>query len=167
VESLRRLAGLATPMAIRVAVTLGLPDRLRGAALPVREPADELAVDTVALELLLEHPEAIGIVAGSGAGYRTNAYGANLCEDAGNGLAGLLLLDDAGGRSEPAFAELAHTVVTGEAGYRRRYGKDFWVRGGAAAVADQPATEPVVHPRVPRPAASSEATPAVSVAARG
>lgn len=80
VESLRRLAGLATPMAIRVAVTLGLPDRLRGAALPVRE----LAVDTVA-GLLLGHLEAIGIVAGSGAGYRTTAYGANLCEDAGNG----------------------------------------------------------------------------------
>ena len=91
VESLRRLAGLATPMAIRVAVTLGLPDRLRGAALPVRELADEPAVDTVALGLLLEHREAIGIVAGS----------------------------------ELAFAELAHTVVTGEAGYRRRYGKDF------------------------------------------
>jgi hypothetical protein len=109
VESLRRLAGLATPMAIRVAVTLGLPDRLRGAALPVREPADELAVDTVALGLLLEHLEAIGIVAGSGAGYRTTAYGANLCEDAGNGLAGLLHPDDAGGQSELAFAELAHT----------------------------------------------------------
>jgi hypothetical protein len=32
----------------------------------------------------------------------------------------------AGGRAELAFAELVHSVTTGEAGYIRRYGQDFW-----------------------------------------
>ncbi|WP_433625794.1 hypothetical protein [Nocardia sp. CA-120079] len=59
-------------------------------------------------------------------GYRTTEYGANLCVDAGNGLADLLHMDAAGGRAELAFVELAHSITTGEAAYPRRYGQDFW-----------------------------------------
>ncbi|MEW2506372.1 hypothetical protein AB0878_38570 [Amycolatopsis sp. NPDC047767] len=43
-NTLRRLAGLATPMALRVAVTLGLPARLLSAAGP-SELAAELGVN--------------------------------------------------------------------------------------------------------------------------
>ncbi|WP_422662712.1 methyltransferase family protein [Pseudonocardia sp.] len=39
VAALRRLAGLATPMTLRVAVTLGLPDRLRDGAATATELA--------------------------------------------------------------------------------------------------------------------------------
>ncbi|WP_325050235.1 methyltransferase [Amycolatopsis panacis] len=49
-----------------------------------------------------------------------------MCADAGNGLANLLDLTAAGGRAELAFTELLHSVTTGEAGYPRRYGQDFW-----------------------------------------
>ncbi|MBB4685016.1 methyltransferase [Amycolatopsis jiangsuensis] len=131
---LRDLAGLATPMALRVAVTLGLPDRLRDNAMSSAQVAEELGVSPVALELLLGHLVTLGVLAQGTEGYRTTGYGSALCADAGNGLANLLDLNTAGGRAELAFAELLHSVTTGEAGYARRYGQDFW-----ADLAEQPA----------------------------
>jgi len=125
-DTIRRLAGLATPMALRVAVTLGLPDRLLGDGASVDELAVELNVASVALGLLLGHLETLGVVERSSTGYRTSAYGANLCADAGNNLTTLLRLDTAGGRAELAFVELAHSISTGQAAYPCRYGQDFW-----------------------------------------
>ena len=123
-NAIRRMAGLATPMTLRVAVTLGLPDRLRAGA-SIDELAD-LDVAPVALGLLLEHLVTLGFVEEADGRYRTTAFGANLCADAGNGLANLLRLDAAGGRAELAFVELAHSIGTGQAAYARRYGLDFW-----------------------------------------
>ncbi|MEV0680883.1 methyltransferase [Actinosynnema sp. NPDC050436] len=112
-------------MALRVAVTLGLPDRLRDAAAPDRLAA-ELDASPVALELLLNHLVTLGVVEHDPAGYRTTDRGAALCADADNRLFDLLHLDAAGGRAELAFAELRHSVTTGRAGYPRRHGRDFW-----------------------------------------
>ncbi|GAB3713940.1 methyltransferase [Amycolatopsis oliviviridis] len=121
-----RLAGLATPMALRVAVTLGLPDRLTGEGAAAAELAAELGQSPLALDLLLGHLTTLGVLERTPDGYRTTEYGAKLRADAGNGLAGLLDMNAAGGRGELAFIELAHSVATGQAGYIRRYGKDFW-----------------------------------------
>ena len=126
VASLRTLAGLATPMALRVAVTLGLPDRLRDRAATAAELATELTVSPVALELLLQHLVSLEVAEHTSAGYRTSDYGANLCSDADNMLTNLLHFDCAGGRAELAFVELAHSITTGQAAYARRYGQDFW-----------------------------------------
>ncbi|WP_410603331.1 methyltransferase [Amycolatopsis sp. lyj-90] len=125
-NELLRLAGLATPMALRVAVTLGLPDRLSGDGADAGDLAAELGQSRLALELLLGHLTTLGVLERTSNGYRTTDYGANLRADAGNGLAGLLDMEAAGGRGELAFIELAHSVATGQAGYIRRYGKDFW-----------------------------------------
>ena len=125
VDTLRRLAGLATPMTLRVAVTLGLPDRLRAGG-SVEQLAAELDAAPVALGLLLDHLVTLGVLEPADSGYRTTEYGGHLCADAGNGLANLLSLDNAGGRAELAFVELAHSIRTGQAGYPRRYGQDFW-----------------------------------------
>jgi 2,7-dihydroxy-5-methyl-1-naphthoate 7-O-methyltransferase len=124
--TIRQQAGLATPMALRVAVTLGLPDRLRGEGDTAEHLAAELGLAPVALTLLLNHLTTLGIVERTPAGYRTTDHGAALCGDAGNGLTNFLHLDLAGGRAELAFVELLHSVTTGEAGYTRRYGQDFW-----------------------------------------
>lgn len=113
-------------MAVRVAVTLGLPDRLAGGGVRVGELAGELRVDSVALGLLLEHLETLGFVESGDAGYRTTDFGAHLCADAGNGLVDLLHLGNAGGRAEMAFVELAHSISTGSSAYTHRYGQDFW-----------------------------------------
>ncbi|WP_278266102.1 methyltransferase [Nocardia sp. AG03] len=119
------MASLATPMALRVAVTLGLPDRLADTPAAAAALAPELAVDPIALELLLGHLATLGIVEPTPAGYRTTAFGAHL------GIAEpftniLLRLDSAAGRAELAFVELAHSIATGQAAYPRRYGQDFW-----------------------------------------
>lgn len=126
VDAIRRMAGLATPMTLRVAVTLGLPDRLREVAVPTPTLAAELDVSPAALDRLLGHLATLGVTEPTSHGYRTTAFGANLCADAGNGLTDLLHLDHAGGRAELAFVELAHSITTGRAGYPRRYGQDFW-----------------------------------------
>ncbi|MFB9908994.1 methyltransferase [Allokutzneria oryzae] len=133
IATIRGLASLATPMALRVAVTLGLPDRLRGDGAAVEQVATELTVSPVALELLLGHLATLGIVERASTGYRTTEYGATLCTDADNGLTNLLHLNMAGGRAELAFVELLHSITTGHAGYPRRYGHDFW-----ADLADHP-----------------------------
>jgi len=126
-DEIRRMAGLATPMALRVAVTLGLPDRLVGDGAAADQLAVELDVSPVALELLLGHLTTLGFVERTATGYRTTDYGANLCVDAGNDLTNILLrLDTAGGRAELAFVELLHSITTGQGGYSRRYGQDFW-----------------------------------------
>ncbi|WP_370948101.1 methyltransferase [Amycolatopsis sp. cg5] len=125
VAKIRNLAGLATPMALRVAVTLGLPDRLcEGAS--ASSVAAELRVSPVSLELLLGHLASLGIVERVAEGYRTTEFGATLRADAGNGLTNFLHLDMAGGRADLAFVELLHSVTTGESGYTHRFGKDFW-----------------------------------------
>lgn len=123
-NTILRMAGLATPMAMRVAVTLGLPDRLRAPDVDLDELADDLGVAPVPLGLLLGHLTTLGFFERTATGYRTTEYGENLCGDT---LASVLLnLDTAGGRAELAFTELLHSVTTGRAGYDRRYGRDFW-----------------------------------------
>ncbi|MFS8098894.1 methyltransferase [Lentzea alba] len=125
VQTLRQMAGLVTPMALRVAVTFGLPDRLRTDA-PAAKVAAELDIDAGALELLLGHLVTLNVVERTKSGYRTTEFGANLCEDAGNGLHNLLHHDTAAGRADLAFVDLAHSVKTGEPAYPLRYGQDFW-----------------------------------------
>jgi SAM-dependent methyltransferase len=122
--AIRSMASLATPMALRVAVTLGLPDRLLGAGVATDGLAAELAVSPIALELLLGHLATLGFFERTATGYRTTAYGEHLCGDSLTTV--LLNLETAGGRGELAFVELLHSVTTGEAGYARRYGLDFW-----------------------------------------
>jgi hypothetical protein len=132
VQKLRRMSGLVTPMALRVAVTLGLPDRLRTVA-EVTGLAAELGVNPMALELLLGHLATLDVVERVPDGYRTTEFGALLCEDTGNGLHNFLHQDTAAGRADLAFVDLIHSVRTGEPAYPLRYGQDFW-----ADLAEQP-----------------------------
>ena len=125
-STILRMAGLATPMALRVAVTLGLPDRLISDSVTAEQLAVELELSPVALDLLLGHLTTLGVVERTPSGYRTTEFGANLCADADNGVANLLNLNSAGGRAELAFVELAHSIATGQESYSRRYGQDFW-----------------------------------------
>lgn len=120
------MAGLVTPMALRVAVTLGLPDRLFDNDTTAEQLAPELDVSPLALDQLLAHLATLGIVERTRTGYRTTELGAHLRTHAGNGLNNLLHIDSAAGRADLAFVDLAHSVRTGEAAYPLRYGKDFW-----------------------------------------
>ncbi|WP_248782524.1 methyltransferase [Lentzea albidocapillata] len=126
VQRLRQMSGLITPMALRVAVTLGLPDRLRDNPVTARELAPELEADPLALDLLLAHLTTLGVVERTDAGYRTTGFGALLGAGAGNGLNNLLHHDSAAGRADLAFVDLIHSVRTGEPAYPLRHGQDFW-----------------------------------------
>ncbi|WP_329792976.1 methyltransferase [Lentzea sp. DG1S-22] len=126
VQALRRMSGLVTPMALRVAVTLGLPDRLRDRPATAHDLAPGLGVDPLALDLLLAHLAFLDVVERTDAGYRTTGFGALLGAEAGNGLNNLLHHDTAAGRADLAFADLLHSVRTGEPAYPVRYGRDFW-----------------------------------------
>ena len=126
IATIHRMAGLATPMALRVAVTLGLPDRLHGDGAATDRLASELDVSPVALDLLLNHLVTVGIAERTPTGYRTTALGAHLRADADNNLAALFHLDTAAGRADLAHVELAHSIRTGAAAYPRRYGRDFY-----------------------------------------
>jgi hypothetical protein len=112
-------------MALRVAVTLGLPDRLRAHG-TVEAVAAEMGLSSRALEILLGHLVTLGVVERADGGYLTTSYGENLCADKENGVANLLDLNRAAGRAELAFVELEHSIRTGEAAYARRYGQEFW-----------------------------------------
>ncbi|MFJ1758897.1 methyltransferase [Amycolatopsis sp. NPDC088138] len=123
--SIMALADLATPMAIRVAATLGLVEHAGGAG----ATADDLAAATGTppriLRRLLEHLVTAGVFAfdADSARYRPTPLGAQM------GTADVKRLLDiscAGGRAELAFADLLETITTGEPAYPRRYGCDFW-----------------------------------------
>lgn len=127
------MSGLITPMALRVAVTLGLPDRLFGDDATAEQLAPELDVSSLALDQLLAHLTTLGVLERTSAGYRTTEFGAHLRTHAGNGLNNLLHMDSAAGRADLAFIDLIHSIRTGEAAYPVRYGQDFW-----GDLADQP-----------------------------
>lgn len=124
-DSILALADLATPMAVRVAATLGLVEQ----AGPGASPA-QLAVATGtsadAMECLLDHLVTVGVFEISDGVYRATALGEQMRGDAPEGVKPLLDINAAGGRAELAFVELLHTLRTGEPAYPRHYGRDFW-----------------------------------------
>jgi hypothetical protein len=127
-HSIMALADLATPMAIRVAATLGLVERAGDAGATADHLAAETGTVAPALRRLLEHLVTVGVFdfdAESGR-YRPTPLGAQLDADAPEGVKPLLDITCAGGRAELAFTDLLETITTGEPAYPRRYGRDFW-----------------------------------------
>ncbi|UOX93273.1 methyltransferase [Amycolatopsis sp. FBCC-B4732] len=120
------MAGLATPMAIRVAATLSLAERAGDAGATAAQLAAETGTSAPALECLLDHLVAIGVFAVTDGRYRPTELGAQLREDAPEGVKPLLDIGAAGGRAELAFADLLGTITTGEPAYVHRYGREFW-----------------------------------------
>lgn len=126
--SIRAMADLATPMAIRVAATLSLVERAGTAGATAEHLAAETGTAPAALGCLLEHLVTIGVFdldAESGR-YRPTDLGAQMSEDAPEGVKPLLDINCAGGRADLAFVELLGTVRTGAPAYAHRYGRDFW-----------------------------------------
>ncbi|WP_414943717.1 methyltransferase [Amycolatopsis sp. cmx-11-32] len=118
-SSILDLAGLATPMAIRVAATLGLAER-EGTA---EHLASETGTSTGPLKCLLDHLVLVGVFAldTETGRYSPTSLGAQI-RDVGP----LLDINAAGGRAELAFVDLLGTITTGKPAYTERYGRDFW-----------------------------------------
>jgi len=127
-RSILAMAGLATPMAIRVAATLSLVEHAEGDGATAERLAAETGTSAPALECLLDHLVAIGVFAHDpeSGRYRPTDLGAQLREDAPEGVKLVLDIHRAGGRAELAFADLLGTITTGAPAYEHRYGRGFW-----------------------------------------
>ena len=115
-------------MSIRVAATLSLVERAGSAGATAEQLASETGTAAPALRRLLDHLVTIGVFdrdTESGC-YRPTNLGAELSEDAPEGIKPLLDINSAGGRAELAFVELLGTITTGTPGYVQRYARDFW-----------------------------------------
>ncbi|MGI5205279.1 methyltransferase [Spirillospora sp. CA-108201] len=120
-------ADLLTPMAIRVAATLRLGDRIAAGTRTADALAAETGVDQDALGRLLAHLEVAGVLAREASGaYGLTGTGERLRDDHPDGIRRWIDLEGAIGRADLCFVELLHTVRTGEPAYPRRFGRDYW-----------------------------------------
>ncbi len=125
-SSLRDMAGLATPMSLRVAATLKLADRIGDAGATADDLAAWSGAATKALTRVLDHLVMVGVFDLSEGYYNNTDLGKQLQDGGDNELLDELDVNSAIGRAELSFVELLHTVSTGAAAYPRRYGRDFW-----------------------------------------
>jgi SAM-dependent methyltransferase len=126
--SILAMADLATPMSIRVAATLSLVERTGSEGATAEQLASETGTSAPALGRLLDHLVTIGAFvrdAESGR-YRPTKLGAQMGEDAPEGIKPLLDINCAGGRAELAFVDLLEAITTGDPAYAHRYGREFW-----------------------------------------
>ncbi|MBB5121688.1 methyltransferase [Streptomyces eurocidicus] len=125
--SLAELAGLATPLAIRVAATLRIADHLTAGPRTAAALADEVAADPDTLGRLLRHLRAVGVLYEDGErGYGLTALGAELREDHPGGLRPRLDMNGAEGRADLSFVRFLHTVRTARPAFDAHYGRGFW-----------------------------------------
>lgn len=120
-------ADLVTPMAIRVAATLRLADRIAAGRRTAEELAAEVDADPDAMRRVMDHLVTAGVLSRADDGtYSLAALGEQLRDDHPDGLRAWLDLDGSVGRADLCFVELLHTVRTGEAAYPRQFGRAYW-----------------------------------------
>ncbi len=120
------MAHLGTPMAIRVAATLRIADHLAAGLRTVPELAKAVSAERDALERLMRYLTARGLFSRDESGsYTLTDLGEPLRDDHPAGLRPGLDIESVG-RAELAFAQLLHSVRTGEAGFARQFGLSFW-----------------------------------------
>src|SRR5439155_9392076 len=100
--SIRAMADLATPMAIRVAATLSLVERAGSAGATAEQLASETGASAPALRCLLDHLVRVGVfdLDVESGHYRPTDLGAQMSEDAPDGIKPLLDINCAGGRAD-------------------------------------------------------------------
>jgi 2,7-dihydroxy-5-methyl-1-naphthoate 7-O-methyltransferase len=124
---LERLADLATPFALRTAVTLRIPEHILAGVEQLDDLAKASGTDPDALARLLRylaHRDVFVEVAPEV--FRLTEVGELLCDRGGGGHGAYLDLAGLGARMDLAYAGLPHAVRTGEPGYASVHGRDFW-----------------------------------------
>jgi O-methyltransferase len=126
IRKLSAMADLVTPMAMRVAATLRLVDRL-GQPRSTAELAGEVDADPGALDQLLRHLATLGLLDRDDAGrFRPTELGACLRDEHPAGLRAEWDIEGAAGRADLSAVGLLHSVRTGGAAFAERYGEPFW-----------------------------------------
>ncbi|MEU0565757.1 methyltransferase [Nonomuraea sp. NPDC005983] len=120
------MAGLGTPMAVRVAATLRVADHIVAGRQTAAELAQACGADADALERLLRYLTVRGVFERDEAGrYTLTPLGRPLCEDHPSGVRAWFDIDGMGW-GELSFVELLHSIRTGEAAFPKRYGRPYW-----------------------------------------
>jgi len=118
---------LVTPMAVRVAATLGLADLLADGPVSVEELARRSETDADALGRLLRHLVCHGVFAEPEPGrFAINEPAALLASGHPAGMRAALDLGGFGGQMDLAFTGLLHTVRTGRPAWETVFGTPFW-----------------------------------------
>jgi 2,7-dihydroxy-5-methyl-1-naphthoate 7-O-methyltransferase len=120
------MADLITPMAIRVAATLRIADRIDAGARTAAALADETGADPATLTRVLEHLVTVDVIAGDADGYSVTEIGSELREDHPSHVRRWLDMGGAVGRADLSLIHLLETVRTGQPAYPLQYGRGFW-----------------------------------------
>lgn len=118
------LEDLATPWALRVAVTLHIPELMADGASDVQDLASRAQCDPSSLERILRHLAQHGVFEEPVPGvFALNAAAQALCDPAARlGLD----LDGIGGRMAYVWSTLLSAVRTGRPAYQEVFGRPFW-----------------------------------------
>jgi hypothetical protein len=125
-DELRSLSDLTTPMAIRVAATLGLADLIAEGVTTADALVDRTGTDRAALGRLLRHLTSAGLLQLDGYDVRLTALGEALRIDHPGSPASSLDINGIVGRISLAHMRLLDSIRTGQAAYPLLYGKGFW-----------------------------------------
>lgn len=121
-ERLDALTDLMTPLAVRTAVTLRVPDRIAAGTTELAELATACATDGDALGRLLRYLAHRGICTERApAVFALTELGELLCNQGTR-----FDLDGFAGRMDLAALGLPHAIRSGGPGYASVYGRDFW-----------------------------------------
>ncbi|MGG8406710.1 methyltransferase [Streptomyces sp. 12297] len=121
------MAGLATPMALRVAATLRIADHIVAGVRTAPDIARASKTDPDALARLLRYLAARGVLRSDGAdGYELTTLGEPLRDDHPDGMRAKIDIEGTVGRAELCYVQLLHTIRTGEAAYPVQFGLGFW-----------------------------------------
>lgn len=126
-EVLGPVTDLVTPMAVRVAASLGLTDLMADDSVSVEELARRSDTNADALGRLLRHLVCRGIFTEREPGrFAVNEPAALLASDHPSGMRVRLDLGGFGGQMDLAFVGLPHTVRTGQPAWETVFGAPFW-----------------------------------------
>lgn len=124
---LASLIDLATPFAIRAAVTLRLPELIADGGAEIGSLATATGAHRESLERLLRHLVRIGLFAQADDGiYGLTPLSRQLLAEDGKWLKDWLVLDGPGARMDLAFSGMLHSVRTGTSAYETVHGTPFW-----------------------------------------
>ncbi|MEV6442846.1 methyltransferase [Amycolatopsis sp. NPDC051716] len=127
-RTLRELSDLITPMTIRVAVTLRIPQKISGGGQTAEALAAATDSDPDVLERILFHLVGVGVLTRDDDGrFGLTRVGDQLLEDDGAVNPDFLDLDTVAGRAELSFIRLPDVVRSGDiVAYSAQYGTGFW-----------------------------------------
>ena len=126
-QRLWQLSDMVSPMAVRVAATLRLPDLVADGATTAASLAERTGCDPSALRRLLRHLVAIDVLARQGDHFALTALSQAMREGHGQNRGPLTLdVHSAVGRIQLAAVGLLECIRTGGPAYPLVHGRSFW-----------------------------------------